>query len=227
MEKNKRRRHMDKNQQGIELLQEGKWEEALKLFTEQIEEKPQDPAAYINFGHVLAEMNDTERALKFYEKAVEVDHSSSAAHYALGSFYFGQERFEEAAQSFEKAIRNGMEEADAYFMLGLSFLYLDQTVMALPYLMRAVELNGDDVEARFQFALVLAKTEQYEEAEKNLQVVISQDPAHADAFYNLGVLYAGHYEQPEKAHSYFDRALDIQPDHMLAGYGKKLLDVAN
>ena len=44
---------MDKNQQGIEFMQQGKYEEAAKVFNEAIEENPNEPVAYINFGNVL------------------------------------------------------------------------------------------------------------------------------------------------------------------------------
>ena len=45
---------MDKNLQGIQYMKEGKWEEAVKVFNETIEESPEDPIAYINFGNLLA-----------------------------------------------------------------------------------------------------------------------------------------------------------------------------
>ena len=52
------------------------------------------------------------------------------------------------------------------------------------------------------------------------------DPDHADAFYNLGVAYAAHEEDAEKALIYFEKALEAQPDHALAGNGKKLMESA-
>ncbi|MFL6555951.1 MAG: tetratricopeptide repeat protein, partial [Bacillus sp. (in: firmicutes)] len=44
-----------------------------------------------------------------------------------------------------------------------------------------------------------------------------------DAFYNLGVTYA-FQENSAKALEMFSKALDIQPDHLLAGHAKKLLE---
>lgn len=112
-------------------------------------------------------------------------------------------------------------------MLGMTFAQLDQPVLALPYLQRAVELNEADTEARFQLGLSLAKVQAYDEAIRQLEKVVEEDPGHADAYYNLGVAYAGHLEDAERALAMFNRALEVQPDHMLAGYGKKMIEKAN
>jgi tetratricopeptide (TPR) repeat protein len=48
-------------------------------------------------------------------------------------------------------------------------------------------------------------------------------PEHADAYYNLGVAY-GYKEEGKKAIAMFEKALQIQPDHLLAGYGKELIE---
>ena len=42
-------------------------------------------------------------------------------------------------------------------------------------------------------------------------------------FIILGVAY-GFKENGEKALEMFNRALEIQPDHLLAGHGKKLIE---
>ena len=92
---------MDKNQLGVQYMQEGKWEEAARIFNEVIEENPQDAIAYINFGNVLSAVGDDEKALKFYEKAIELDENAAAAYYSAGNIYFSNEKFEQAKNMFE------------------------------------------------------------------------------------------------------------------------------
>ena len=55
-------------------------------------------------------------------------------------------------------------------MLGLTLMALDQAKLAMPYLQRTVELNPEDVDARFQFALCLANAELYEELIQQLNI---------------------------------------------------------
>lgn len=215
---------MDKNKIGIQCLQEGKFEEAIKYFSEAIEENPKDAIAYINFGNVLVAVNEIERAKKFYERAIELDANASTAYYCLGNLFYEKEKYEEAAKQFQQAINTGLDNNDIYFMMGMCFVQLSNPKLAIPYLQRSVELNEQDVEARFQYALVLAGAEVYEEAIKQFEIVVSKEPTHADAFYNLGVAYLGYYENQEKAEQFFKKALEIQPDHVLSGYGIKMIE---
>ena len=43
LERSGQMENMDKNLQGIQYMKEGKWEEAVKVFKEIIEESPEDP----------------------------------------------------------------------------------------------------------------------------------------------------------------------------------------
>ena len=100
---------MDKNQQGIQYMQEGKYEEAAKIFNEAIEENPSEPVAYINFGNVLTAVGEYDKAIRFYQKALELDENAAAAYYSLGNLYYESEKLIEAKDMFEAAIRHGLE----------------------------------------------------------------------------------------------------------------------
>ncbi|WP_079509862.1 tetratricopeptide repeat protein [Mesobacillus jeotgali] len=214
---------MDKNQTGIELMREGKWEDAAKAFAEAIEEQPKDPVAYINFGNVLTAVGDTERAINFYDKAINLDENATAAYYSKGGVYYDSQNFSEAKDMFEIALKKGLETGDNFFMLGMSLANLGNRKLALPYLQRSTELLENDAEALFQYGLCLAREDFIDEAIAVLEQAVILDPEHADAFYNLGVAY-GYKENGDKALEMFNRALEVQPDHLLAGHGKKLIE---
>lgn len=214
---------MDKNQTGIELMKEGKWEEAAKTFAEAIEAQPENPVAYINFGNVLTAVGDTERAMTFYDKAISIDENATAAYYSKGSVYYDNQHFEDAKSMFELAMKKGLDNGDNFFMLGMTLVQMGNNKLALPYLQRSTELLENDAEAQFQYGLCLAREAFIDEAITALELAISLDPEHADALYNLGVAY-GYKEDGDKALEMFNRALEIQPDHLLAGHGKKLIE---
>lgn len=136
-----------------------------------------------------------------------------------------KERYQEAKDMFEKAHRTGMENSDLYYMLGTTLMKLEQPKLAMPYLQRAAELNDADVEARFQYAMCLANEGMLDEAITEFSNVTERDPSHADAFYNLGVAYA-FKEDRKTALDMLNKALDIQPDHMLSIRAKQLLEEA-
>ena len=108
---------------------------------------------------------------------------------------------------YEKALAIGPESNDLHYMLGMCFVNLGRNELSLPYIQRSVELDGTDIEARFQYGLALARCGVYDESINQLLQVTEADSGHADAFYNLGVAYAAHEEDAEKALIYFEKAL--------------------
>ncbi|MFC4411036.1 tetratricopeptide repeat protein [Chungangia koreensis] len=204
---------MNFNEEGIQSIKEQEFEKAAASFTKAIESDPSNPLGYINFGNLLASMNDAERAERFYQKALTLDEQAATAYYGLANLYFNAERYEEAAKLYDTSIRNGMSDADAFYMLGRSFEKMSKPKLSLPYYLRAVELNPDDHQIKLSYAINLATLELFKEAEPVLVEIIDNDPANADAHYNLGVLYAVSTSRKEDAVDHLKKAFTIQPEH--------------
>jgi len=214
---------MNKNRQAIEYMKEQKYEDAAVLLNEIIEENPGDPVGYINFGNLLLHMNDHMRAERFFEKALELDSKAATAYYGLGNSYFEQSNYRKAQGYFQKAIDAGLNEADVYYMLGLTLQKEEQDKLAIPFLLRATELDPENDEFLFQYGLSLAQSNHIPEAESAFKQVLGKNSAHTDAHYNLGVISLFH-ENPEQALKHFNKALEIQPEHLLAQNGKKKVE---
>lgn len=205
-------------EQGIKALQEKRYEDAVKAFTTAIEENPNDPIGYVNFGNVLAAMDEVERAERFFQKAITLDEKAATAYYGLANLYYNAERYVEAAKLYQKSIEYGIEGADAYFMLGKSFEKDGKVKLALPYMQRAAELAKDDKEIRLSYGILLCQLEMFDVAKVELEDVLKLDEENADAHYNLGVLYAVSTKNTEKALYHLERAYQIQPEHEQAKF---------
>lgn len=209
---------VDFNEEGVKAIQEKRYEDAAKAFTQAIEENPNDPVGYINFGNLLASMDDIERAERFFQKALTLDESAATAYYGLANLYYNSERYMEAAKLYERSIRNGIEGADAYYMLGKSFEHENQPKLGLPYMQRAAELAPEDLQIRLAYGIMLCTLELFEPAEKEFQFVIDKDWNNADAHYNLGVLYAVSTERIDDAMYHLKQAFTLQPEFEQARY---------
>lgn len=210
--------NMNYNEEGIKALQEERYEDAVKAFTEAIEQNPDDPVGYINFGNVLAAMNEIERAERFFQKAITLDEKAATAYYGLANLYYNSERFVEAAKLYQKSIEYGIEGADAYYMLGKALEKENKVKLALPYMQRAAELAPDDMQIRLSYGILLCKLEMFDLAKKELEYVLHNDEQNADAHYNLGVLYALSTEDAKEALYHLEQAFTIQPEHEQAKY---------
>ena len=204
--------------EGIKALQEKRYEDSVKAFTNAIEENPNDPIGYVNFGNALAAMNDVERAERFFQKALTLDVKAATAYSGLANLYYNSERYVEAAKLYQKSIECGIEGADAYFMLGKSFEKDGQPKLALPYLQRAAELAKEDAEIRLSYGILLCQLEMFDIAKGELEYVLKLDEKNADAHYNLGVLYAVSTKDTEKALYHLEQAFQIQPEHEQAKF---------
>lgn len=209
---------MDFNEQGIVAFQEKRYEDAAQLFTQAIETEPTNPIGYVNFGNLLAVLEDTERAERFFQKAITVDETAATAYYGLANLYYNAERFAEAVKLYELAVKHKIEGADVYYMMGKCFEKLENPKLALPYLQRAAELAPEDLQIRLAYAIVLCALEMFDEGKKELDFIIEQDWNNADAHYNLGVLYAVSTENTEDAMYHLKQAFTLQPEYDQARY---------
>ena len=218
---------MNYNELGIQAIQEENYEKAVELFTKAIEENPDEAIGYINFGNLLASMNENDRAERFFQKAITLDEHAATAYYSLANLYYNAERFEEAAKLYEKAISNGIEGADAYFMLGKSFEKEGHTKLSLPYLQRAYELAPGDIQIALSYSIALASMEMFEQAEPLLKEILALDAENADAHYNLGVLYAVSTTDTDAALHHLKEAFTIQPTYDQARYVYDMISLRN
>ncbi|MEK4230101.1 tetratricopeptide repeat protein [Solibacillus sp. FSL H8-0538] len=209
---------MDFNEIGIKAFQEKHYEDAAQAFTQAIDANPEDAVGYINFGTLLAAMNDIERAERFFQKAITVDEKAATAYYGLANLYYEAERYTEAAKLYQKSIDYGVEGADAYYMLGKCFERGEQYKLALPFMQRAAELAPNDIQIRLSYGILLCTLEMFDYALKELQFVIDEDWNNADAHYNLGVLYAVSTTDTEKAMYHLKQAYTLQPEFDQARY---------
>ncbi|MDX1770346.1 MAG: tetratricopeptide repeat protein [Planococcaceae bacterium] len=212
---------------GILAIQNKDYEQAVVHFNNAIEEEPNNPLGYINFGNLLARMNEIERAERFFQKALTLDEQSATAYYGLANLYYEQERFEEAAKLYEKAIKFNIQGADACFMLGKCFERLGNPKLALPYLQRAAELEPEDIQIRLSYGIGLAALEMFKEAEPEFVYVIHEDINNADAHYNLGVLYAVSTDRTEDALYHLKQAYTLQPNFDQARYVYDMIALRN
>ena len=75
------------NNQGIDLANSGKYNEAIKAFDKAIEIKPHDSKFWNNKGYALSKQNKYYEALKAYEKAIEINPQYSKAWYNRACIY--------------------------------------------------------------------------------------------------------------------------------------------
>ena len=83
--------------------------------------------------------------------------------------------------------------------------------------------QNQDTEVQFQYGLVLCQLEMFDQAIKQLKIVLSIDSNHVDAIYNLGLATYMKNEDVDEAIEYFNQAIEIDSGHLLSQHALKRL----
>lgn len=208
-----------------EWIQNGQLEDALKALFQNIEEEPNTIENYINAGIVLADINEIEKAERFFQRAITIDDKNGAVYYNLANLYYDQGKYRDAIKLYQLASKYNMDKIDTNYMIGMSFNQLDSPKESLPYFMTAAELDkNQDAEVQFQYGLALCHLEMFNQAINQLKIVLDIDSKHVDALYNLGLATYMDTDDLDLAMSYFDKAISIDPNHLLSQHAKKTFE---
>lgn len=208
---------------GLSLLEEGNIQEAVNHFTQAIELEPNFASPYLHIGTVLSAANQSELAIQWFDQALKIDETAEA-HYGKASALYNLEQWQTALDHYQQAEKLGLTSADLYYMIGMTLIRMGEgnEKRALAYFQLALDEDPTDLEARFQRGLCSAVLNHLTPAKQDFLQVLERENDHADAHYNLGVIYL-YEEKKDQASIHFDQALRIQPHHVLAQHAKKLL----
>lgn len=95
---------VERNNQGVELLKQGKTDEAILPLLKAVESDPKNRDARLNLAFAYDRQGRIDEAIVQYEKAVELNPRNPTARNNLGVLYDKTGRNEEAIREFEKAI---------------------------------------------------------------------------------------------------------------------------
>ena len=105
--------------------------QAIALYEQILEIKPDHAPACINLGTILYNQRDFVRAEQMYRSATEADPEYALAFFDLGNVLDEMQRLPEAIEAYGRAIVLVPQYADAHYNLALAFERLEQLRRAL------------------------------------------------------------------------------------------------
>lgn len=216
----------ERSNRGAELMNEGRWEEALAELDKAIELDPNNAYAYTNRGGVNAGLGQYEQAIADLDKAIELDPNLASAYDSRGGAYAGPEQYEQAIADLDKAIDLEPSLAGAYYNRGHAYLRLARYEEAIADLDNAMELGPSIAAEYYARGLAYAGLEQYNYAIADFDRAIELAQGNADfavlhgfvgdlalnaVFHDRGVAYS-RLGQLERAIADFDKATELDPN---------------
>jgi len=141
--------------EGVEFLDLGRPEEALKIYEKAIKINPQLAEAWFAKGFALGELGRYEEAIEAYKKAIEINTRFGLAWFTKGFTLGKLGKHEEAIKAYEKAIEINSQDVGAWFNKGVALSELGRYEEAIEAYEKAIEIEAyeKNIEINPQFSL--------------------------------------------------------------------------
>ncbi len=156
---------MDAMAQGVQLYQQRKFAEASQMFTQVVQNSPQDPAGWTYLANTQIEMNKTREALAAAERALSINPQYAPAWVAKGCALGYLDRPEEGLAACDIAISQDPNLASAYLNKGKILGREGREQEALGEFEQALRIDGTSFEAIRCKGVTLIELEQLRQAE--------------------------------------------------------------
>ncbi len=103
---NRQPRQVDYYEEGLELLNDGKFHEALTSFRLALKESPGDPIVLQQIAIAYTRIGMTEEAAKTYRHVLKSKPDAAGAHYGLAFLYLRGEQHEESIRHLKAFLAN-------------------------------------------------------------------------------------------------------------------------
>ena len=199
---------------GLLSLQATQYDHALAWISRAIRREPKTD--YLtNLGTVLLKQGRREDALAVFNKAVQLKPDNADLWRNLGDVQSGIGRSVDAVQSFQQALKLNPRHWDAAYKAGLILYQEGRLEEALVYFSRYDEMPIDDGLTLQMRALAMFVRNRFEEGLHDIQRAHALVPANADIC-NLTGVFLRRLSREEEALPWFDRALKLRPDFLVA-----------
>jgi tetratricopeptide (TPR) repeat protein len=133
-------------EKGQQLIQAGKFNDAVKLFHEALRLTPNNSDVWYWLGVSYHRMNLLFDATRCYNKAVNLNSNNSKAWFDLGNAHYQMNEYPEAAKCFSRITEINPQPHAAWFWAGLSYGNYGEFELASNYLSEAAQRNPDDAQ---------------------------------------------------------------------------------
>ncbi len=193
------------------MLDMGRHQEAMAILTEARREAGGELELDVLQARATLALGMAGEAAALLEPRLDRPPKHAEFYRVLGLIRFDQDRLDEAEEAFRRALEIEPDAFASHNNLGFLLLVRDRPDDAIRYLRRALQLHPDDRRARTNLGFALAALLRDEEALEVFRAAHSEPVALA----NLG-LACERRGTPEDALTWYQRALELEPNQPLA-----------
>ncbi len=164
-----------------DILNDGKYEEAIEKFTELISEDPSNPIFYFYRGASFDKIGDTDKALEDFQKSVELKPDFTLPIDSIGKIYAKKKDFEKAIEFYKKAVESGDQDATTYYNYAVCLMNLGKNTQAKEVLEKLISLDENYSDAYYRLGIIYIGLGETAKAKEFLQKFIHMDSENQNA----------------------------------------------
>jgi len=199
-----------KNNTGVTLLAEGKFDEAAAAFRDAIRDEPGQPTLWVNLGIALRQSGNIEEARRLFEKALPIAATRRAAGHQLAQLDLDAGDLPAAERHLREVLASEPGAAEVRNSLGLVLERRGRPAEAEEQYLTAVRLDANAAEPRNNLGNLARQARRDDDAMRWYEAAIAADPYFMGAYNNLALLYQDQGRR-DKAIELYGRAVEKAP----------------
>lgn len=204
---------------GLAAMQLEDWDKAIEIYTALTKSNPADQDAYLTLANAYIAKGDYTKAQEICETAFNAKTDAPMAFVALGKVLQLKRDAAGASEQFKRAANKSKKDINIHRQIGESFLYYIPIGSKRPDLTRAVDLltealnvNSKDVPTLMALGYAYKEQGNGGLAANNYELAEQLEPKNPLPKLMLAKVYKA-AKQPERALSYYDKAIAIAPNY--------------
>ena len=198
-------------EKAITTHQEGRLEEAERLYQKILETQPTHIVAINNLGVLLFSLGRLNEAQESYKKLIKLKPDFAEAYNNFAKTLFKLNRINEAVENHKKAIELKPDYIEAHNNLGTIMYKLDRLEEAQESYKKVIEFKPSSPNTYYNLGNISNKLDKLEDAEKNYKKAIEIKPNFFEAYYNLANTLKD-LDKLEEAEKNYKKAIELKDD---------------
>ena len=194
---------------GVKAMRIGKTDYAIACFERALAIKD-DAETHRFCANALLQKNDIDAAVAELEAVRNLEPGNMETLLALAELYFQTEAYDRLGETCRRAMEIDPSLAQPHLLLAKMHDAQKDCINAIAQLTQAIALKDDFAEAYLLRAKVLFSMLQYNEAEKDIDVVIAQDDSN-DEVLEMKAECCDALGKKEEAKTYYNKVIQLNP----------------
>ncbi len=197
---------------GVLNLERGRLDDAVRMITDAVERKPDNPFYRTNLATAHLERGQVDQAVSHYQNALEIKPDHVDSNNNLGNAYSGTGDFESAAEHYRRTVEILPRHIPAQNNLAMCLAELGRGADAIDRFEAALRHEPLNEDTHNNMAITLQRMGRIEAAIEHYRRAVALRPDYAEAHNHLGTALEQIGDLDEAAQQY-QEALRLLPDY--------------